>query len=354
MSQLTIRRPDDFHVHVRSGQLMNLVVPYTARVFARAIIMPNIKLPPNSDCEVADGPVMTLRHAQDYRHDIRDRLVHDALTDFEPLMTISLTERTTPEMIRVATPAIKAVKLYPLGATTNSAWGIRNFLVPAFHACLDEIEVCGLPLLIHAEVHSGFSMDRERLFIEVLDFMHKRHPNLKIVVEHVTCKEMVNYVKRCDDHVAATVTAHHLLINHDGVVGTKIYPHHHCLPTPKTPSDLAALQRVVLSGHPRFFFGSDSAPHDVTTKECAEGCAGCFTAPHCLPLLADFFECNNALDRLEPFVSEYGAKFYGLPLNEGHTSLKREPWQIPPMYRNHQHSVVPFMAGETVNWRVDG
>lgn len=351
MKTIRIRRPDDFHLHIRDGEMMQLVLPCTTEVFRRAIIMPNLRLTgQQKDPKRDPPPVRTYVDVLGYLGRIRFNVGRSR--PFEPLMTIALTDETTPGTIMMASSYITAVKVYPLGATTNSGWGISDFDAENFHACLNTLSNRGIPLLIHPEVPHGFSMTREQRFLEILSRIIDRHPTLKIVVEHVTDRRTVQFVKDAPETVAATITAHHLYLTHDDVMGTRIHPHLFCLPTAKLEEDRDALCEAVLSSDPKFFFGSDSAPHEIRTKQCADGCAGCFTAPVALPLLAQFFGEHGKLHLLEAFVSEFGAAFYGLPPNDETIELVNEPWTIPEHYTTVELGVVPFMAGQTLSWRI--
>lgn len=331
MKTVTIRRPDDLHVHFRLAEMLALVVPYTARVFARALVMPNT-VP-----DIATGA------------DARRYLLQilGAVTDaFQPLMTIRILPTTTPDIVRDAREAgVVAGKLY-VGITTGSTHGISNVrqFAPVFRA----MEQCGMVLSLHAEVPSAFCLDREAAFIPDLRWLAAEFPQLKIAVEHVTDADMVQAILELPAAVAGTITAHHLWLTLDNVVGGKLQPHHFCMPIAKRPEDREALVAAAMSGNPKFFFGSDTAPHAREMKECAEGCAGCFTAPVALESLAELFEREGRIEMLDPFVSAFGARFYGLPPNEGTVTLVREPWTVPQMIG----PIVPWMAGREMAWRV--
>jgi dihydroorotase len=316
---LTIRRPDDFHVHVRQGDMLAPMVEATARYFARALIMPN-----------TNPPILTDADVTAYENEI---LAVSPLS-FDPLMTIKIVPETTPMQIREAHRAdVTAGKLYPDGVTNNSANGVRDFkaLSPVF-ATMEEI---GMVLCLHGEDpgEDVFCLDREEKFLETLQWILEAFPGLKVVMEHLS----------------TAVTAHHLEITLDDVIGDKLRPHHFCKPVAKRPQDRARLIAAVTEpGQKKFFLGTDSAPHYRGAKECDCGAAGVFTAPLALPLLAEIFEQHGALDRLEAFTSVNGARFYGLPLNQGMLTLVREPWTVPEDYSG----VVPLRAGKTLQWRV--
>ena len=357
MDNLTIRQPDDFHVHLRQ---LDIIFAYTARVFKRALVMPNVRMPqkPPFRTDIPAPPVRTSKDAMWYFLHITEQRVAQRIS-FDPLIAIAITDTTTPEIVEEARYAgCFAGKIYPVGMTTNSEHGISDFNAPAFHSALSMMEACGMICCIHAEASESFSLDAEADFIPTLEMIHTRHPRLKMVVEHVTSAAMIQWILAKNEYVTATVTAHHLLLDHDDVVGRRMHPHLHCLPTPKRPSDRSAIQRVVLDGNPKFFFGSDSAPHEIHTKECASACAGVFTAPVALPVLTEFFEEHHALERLEPFVSEFGANFYQIPLNSGTLTLTREPWTVPlncvskKPRTDNSPTIVPFHAGETLAWQI--
>lgn len=337
MNRITIRRPDDFHVHFRRGLLLEQVVGFTARVFGRALVMPNTTL-----------NILTAEDAADYEAEIR---AATAGTGFAPLMTIRLVPETTTDMIRAAAKAGVVVgKLY-VGITTGSDAGVSD--VRTFAEVFAEMERCGMVLSLHGEVPSAFCLDREAAFLPELAWVAETFPTFRIVLEHVTTDDAVRAVMDLPETVAATITAHHLRLTLDDVLGNKLRPHNYCMPIAKRPEDRAALQRAAVSGTPKFFFGSDTAPHRQEDKECAEGCAGCFTAPVALPLLIQVFEELGALERLEPFVSEFGARFYGLPPNEGTITLVREPWAVPSRYYDtHGVLPVPWLAGQFLDWQI--
>ena len=332
-ASITLRRPDDMHVHLREGELLEFVLPFTARTFGRAIVMPNLK-----------KPIVTGDDAWKYQGDIR-RLCDKMGLKFAPLMTIKLTQATTPSTIRGAHAAgVVAVKLYPEGVTTNSEDGVSdvNALGEVF-AAMAEI---GLTLCVHAEEPGTFSLEREMAYLPRVARIAAEHPDLCIVVEHVSSEEAVLFVREAGPNVAATITAHHLVLTLDDVIGDKLAPHCFCKPIAKRPRDRRALRAAATSGDPKFFLGTDSAPHRTGDKECGTGCAGCFTAPMALPLLASIFEKDGRLEMLERFTSESGALFYGLPPSKETITLHRESWTVPS-----HGPVVTFMAGSTLAWR---
>ena len=338
---LTITRPDDWHIHFRDGAAMKSVLPDTARVFGRAIAMPNLK-----------PPVVNVADAAAYRK----RLLAAAHgTAFEPLMTLYLTDNTQPEEIRRARDSgfVHAVKYYPAGATTNSDSGVTD-LDKAYPA-IAAMEEAGMPLLLHGEVvDSNIDVfDREAVFIErhlvrlIQDF-----PRLKIVLEHITTRQAAEFVAAAPANVAATITAHHLLYNRNAMFKGGIRPHMYCLPVLKREQHRQALVAAAISGSPKYFLGTDSAPHAVGAKESACGCAGVYSAHAAIELYAEAFEDAGALDKLEAFASFYGADFYGLPRNPDTVTLKRESWTVPAGLQFGPDTVVPLHAGETVHWRV--
>ncbi|MBA2467582.1 MAG: dihydroorotase [Sphingomonas sp.] len=335
---LSIRRPDDWHVHLRDGAMLEAVAPFTARQFARAIVMPNL-----------DPPVTTAGAADAYRQ----RVVAAAGGRFTPLMTCYLTDDTDPGEIACGhgSGAWVAAKLYPANATTNSARGVTA--VRNIHAVLERMQAIGMPLLVHGEVTDPEIdvFDREAVFIErvlaplVLDF-----PQLKIVLEHVTTAEAADFVAGAGANVAATITPHHLIINRNALFAGGLRPHAFCLPVAKRERHRQAIRKAATSGSPKFFLGTDSAPHARGAKESSCGCAGIFNAPFALESYARVFDEEGALDRFEAFASEHGARFYGLPLNEGAVTLERGDATVP----NEISGVVPFQAGETLAWRLVG
>lgn len=339
---LTITRPDDWHLHLRDGPAMASVVGHTARQFARAIVMPNLK-----------PPVVTTAQALAYRDRIRAALPPGS--DFEPLMTLYLTDNTRPEeMARArASGAVAACKLYPAGATTNSESGVTNLerIYPVLAAMAEQ----GLPLLVHGEVTDAAVdiFDREARFIEErLAPVVAGFPRLKVVFEHVTTEEAVRFVRQGPDTLGATITPHHLLYNRNALLAGGIRPHFYCLPVLKRERHRLALVEAATSGHPRFFLGTDSAPHPQREKESACGCAGAYSAHAALELYAEVFEQAGALERLEGFASHHGPDFYALPRNAGTLTLRREPWQVPESYPLGEGRVIPLRANETLAWRL--
>jgi dihydroorotase len=342
MDELVLTRPDDWHLHVRDGAALHAVLPFTARQFGRAIIMPNLV-----------PPVVTTAQAQAYR----DRLLAavPAGAAFEPLMTLYLTDSTAPQEITRARDSglVAGVKLYPAGATTNSDSGVTD--LAHCDAALAEMQRVGLPLLIHGEVtHDHVDIfDREAVFIvEVLQPLLSRFPALKVVFEHITTADAAEFVRQAPAQVAATITAHHLLLNRNHMLVGGVRPHNYCLPVLKRERHRQALVAAATSGSPKFFLGTDSAPHARSTKENACGCAGTFSAPAAIELYAQAFEAAGRLDRLEAFASHHGPDFYGLPRNRDQIVLRREPWQIPASYPYLDETIVPFMAGATLDWRM--
>jgi len=341
---ITIRQPDDWHVHFRDGAMLRTVLALSARQFARAIVMPNL-VPPV--CEVAA--------ARAYRDRILAALPAGA--DFTPLMTCYLTDTTeADEVARGHSEGVfAAVKLYPAHATTHSAHGVTD--VDRVMKVLEQMAALGMPLLVHGEVTDPDIdiFDREAVFIErVLDPLRRRLPELRIVLEHVTTEEAVAYVGAGGLNLAATITAHHLIINRNALFAGGIRPHLYCLPIAKREKHRQALRRAATSGSPAFFLGTDSAPHAIPTKETACGCAGIFTAPAALELYTQVFEEEGALDRLEAFASLNGPAFYRLPPNERRVTLRRESWIVPDCIGEGDGAVSPFRAGESLRWRLVG
>ena len=342
MDRLTLRRPDDWHLHLRDGAALAAVVADSARRFGRAIVMPNLK-----------PAVRTTAQALDYRERILAALPEDS--DFEPLMTLYLTDDTPPEEISRAKLSGKvfAVKLYPAGATTHSAEGVTR-LSRCFHT-LEKMEELGLPLLVHGESTDPAIdvFDREQVFIEeVLGPAVERFGRLKVVLEHITTREAAQYVEVTGPNVAATITAHHLLMNRNALFLGGIRPHHYCLPVLKRESHREALVEAATSGNPKFFLGTDSAPHARGTKEAACGCAGIYTAHAAIELYAAAFEEAGALEKLEGFASVFGAQFYGLALNRGKITLERAEWRVPERLAFGADELVPLRAGETIPWKL--
>ncbi|MGO4478887.1 dihydroorotase [Massilia sp. 2TAF26] len=339
---ITLIRPDDWHLHLRDGAQMASVLPHTARQFARAIVMPNLK-----------PPVTTAADAAAYRDRILAALPEGM--QFEPLMTLYLTDNTDPDEIRRAqdTGFIHAVKLYPAGATTNSAAGVTD--LRKCYKTLEVMQELDMPLLVHGEVtnHDIDLFDREAVFIErVMRPLRRDFPELKIVFEHITTRDAAQYVAEAEGPIAATITAHHLLYNRNEIFKGGINPHYYCLPVLKREEHRLALVTAATSGDERFFLGTDSAPHAVHAKESACGCAGCYTALHAMELYATAFEQAGALDKLEAFASLNGPNFYGLPVNEGSITLKRETWTIPPSVPMGEHQLVPLDAGQQLHWKM--
>jgi len=342
MDRITLRRPDDWHLHLRDGAALASVLADTARRFARAIVMPNLK-----------PAVRTTAQALDYRERILGALPEGA--KFEPLMTLYLTDDTSPEEIARArlSGRVFGVKLYPAGATTHSDEGVTR-LSRCFHA-LERMEQLELPLLVHGESTDPAIdvFDREQVFIEeVLGPMLERFPRLKVVLEHITTREAVQYVEVTGPNVAATITAHHLLLNRNAIFLGGIRPHHYCLPVLKRESHREALVEAATSGNPKFFLGTDSAPHARGLKEAACGCAGIYTAHAAIELYAAAFEEAGALDKLEGFASVFGAQFYGLPVNGETLTLERAEWRVPERLSFGADELVPLRAGETIPWKL--
>lgn len=339
---ITIRRPDDWHVHFRDGAMLRQVLGYTARQFARAIVMPNL-VPPVTDVAAARA----------YRERIVAALPAGA--DFVPLMTCYLTDASDAEEVArgFAEGAFAAVKLYPAHATTHSAHGVTD--IARVMPVLERMAAIGMPLLIHGEATDPEIdvFDREAVFIDrVLDNLRRRLPQLRIVLEHVTTEEAVAYVASGGPNIAATITAHHLVINRNAIFQGGIRPHLYCLPIAKREKHRRALRRAATSGSPAFFLGTDSAPHARPTKETDCGCAGIFTAPAALEIYAEAFEEEGALDRFEAFASLNGPAFYRLPPNEARVTLCREESVVPRQIGDGDLAVVPFRAGETLRWRL--
>lgn len=339
---LTITRPDDWHLHLRDGSVLADVLPHTAAQFARAIVMPNLK-----------PPVTTTAMASAYRDRILAALPKDM--SFEPLMVLYLTDNTQPDEIRKAVESgfVHGVKLYPAGATTNSDAGVTDLqrCMPA----LEMMQELGLPLLIHGEVTDAEIdvFDREAVFIDrILQPLRKQLPQLRIVFEHITTQEAVHYVRDAEGPIAATITAHHLLYNRNAIFKGGVRPHYYCLPILKRETHRRALMQAASSGNPRFFLGTDSAPHPKGLKEHACGCAGCYTALHAMELYAQAFEEANALDKLEGFASFYGPDFYKLPRNKDHITLQRQDWIVPEELVMQNATIVPLDAGTTLAWKL--
>jgi dihydroorotase len=341
--KLTLRRPDDWHLHLRDGAMLRAVLPETARHFARAIVMPNLV-----------PPVVTGADAAAYLARIRAALPEGMA--FTPLMTLYLTEQTDPADVRAAAASglVTAVKLYPAGATTNSASGVRDF--SKVRGVLEVMAEIGLPLCVHGEVTTPEVdiFDREAVFIDtVLDPLRRATPGLRVVMEHVTTRDGVDYVRAGGDDIAATITTHHQIINRNHILVGGIKPHYYCLPVAKREEHRLALRAAATSGHPRFFLGTDSAPHLDHLKEHACGCAGVFSATNTLSCLAEVFEEDGALDALEAFASLNGPAFYGLPVNEDSITLvKGEPVAYPAKIATEDGPVTLFDPGFALHWRV--
>ncbi|MGO4166579.1 dihydroorotase [Novosphingobium sp. YAF33] len=343
-SQITIRRPDDWHVHLRDGEMLEAVVGYTARQFARAIVMPNLT-----------PPVITVAAAEAYRGRILDALPAGA--DFTPLMVCYLTDDADPaEIARGYEQGVfAACKLYPAHATTNSAHGVTD--IRKLTGLLETMQRIGMPLLIHGEVTDRDIdiFDREAVFIErVLTPLVRDFPALKIVLEHITTAEAAEFVAGSGPQIGATITPQHLIINRNAIFDGGIRPHAYCLPVAKRERHRLAVRKAAVSGSPKFFLGTDSAPHGIGRKEAACGCAGIFNAPYAMESYAQVFDEEGVLDRLEGFASEHGPNFYGLPLNEGTVTLKREDVTVEDVVTHGDIHVVPFHAGETMRWRFVG
>ncbi len=339
---LTLLRPDDWHLHLRDGAMLAAVLPHTARQFARAIVMPNLK-----------PPVTTTAQALAYRERILAALPPGM--QFTPLMTLYLTDNTAADEVARAhdSGVVHAFKLYPAGATTNSDAGVTD--LARCHAVLEAMQQHGMPLLVHGEVTDpGIDIfDREAVFIEqVLQPLQRDFPALKIVLEHITTREAADYVAAAGPQLAATITAHHLLYNRNEIFKGGIRPHYYCLPVLKRELHRQALLAAATSGSSKFFLGTDSAPHARETKEHACGCAGCYTALHALELYATAFDSVGALDKLEGFASRHGPAFYGLPENTGTVTLERSDWQIPTQLDGAGQVLVPLDAGQTLHWKL--
>jgi dihydroorotase len=342
--QITLRRPDDWHVHLRDGAALRAVAPHTARQFGRAIVMPNLK-----------SPVTTTQAAGEYRRRILDALAIDCR--FEPLMTLYLTDTMSPAEIDKAKASgfVHGVKLYPAGATTHSDAGVKH--LDRLAAVFERMQDVGLILQVHGEVTdpSVDVFDREARFIDtVLAPLVQRFAKLKVVFEHITTARAAQFVREARAGVAATITPQHLLHNRNAIFQGGIRPHYYCLPILKRESDRQALLDVATSGDPKFFLGTDSAPHERATKETACGCAGMFTAHAAIELYAEAFDSVGKLDKLEGFASIFGSKFYDLPAHQSSIVLQRAPWQVPLQYSFGDGSLIPYRAGETIAWQIAG
>jgi dihydroorotase len=346
VDSVTLARPDDWHLHVRDGAVLAAVLPHTARQFGRAIIMPNLR-----------PPVTTTEMAAAYRGRILAALPKDGPgARFEPLMTLYLTDNTPPDEIRLARESgfVHGVKLYPAGATTNSDAGVTSIAKCA--KTLEAMQKHDLPLLVHGEVTDPAidMFDREKVFIDrVMTPLRRDFPALKVVFEHITTKDAADYVRDADGPTGATLTAHHLLYNRNALFVGGIRPHYYCLPVLKREMHRVALLAAATSGNPRFFLGTDSAPHAKGLKEHACGCAGCYTALHALELYTQAFDQAGALDRLEGFASFHGADFYGLPRSAESVTLRREPWTLPTEFMAGGDEIVPLGGGESIGWRME-
>lgn len=337
---LVIRRPDDWHVHLRDGVMLGDVVNHTARQFARAIVMPNLT-----------PPVTSVASAIAYRKRIMEAV--DPSLGFTPLMVGYLTDDMDPDTIREGAEnnVFTAFKLYPANATTNSAAGVTD--IKNIYGVLEMMSRVGMPLLVHGEVtHSDVDIfDREAVFIDdVLGKVVADFPELKVVFEHITTSEAVDFVMAASDNIGATITPHHLAFNRNAIFQGGINPHKYCLPIAKRESHRLALRKAATSGSTKFFLGTDTAPHAVSAKESACGCAGIFNAPYAMESYAKTFEEENALDKLEGFASEHGPRFYGLPLNEETITLERKPNSVPDRLTLSDTDIIPFHAGEVLNW----
>jgi dihydroorotase len=339
--ELTITRPDDWHLHVRDGAALNTVVPHTAAEFGRAIIMPNLK-----------PPVTTAAQAMAYKQRILAAVPQGMR--FEPLMTLYLTDNLpADEIVRAQDAGVVAAKLYPAGATTNSDAGVTD--LRKTYKTLEAMQKAGMLLLVHGEVTSPDIdlFDREAAFIDTqLMPLRQDFPELKIVFEHITTLEAAQYVAASDKYTAATITVHHLLYNRNAIFTGGIRPHFYCLPVLKRETHRQALVKAATSGSPKFFLGTDSAPHPAQLKEHATGCAGCYTAHAAMPMYAEVFDNAGALDKLEGFASFYGADFYGLPRNTDKLTLRRESWTPPESFAFGEADLKPLRSGEALPWRV--
>ena len=338
----TIRRPDDWHVHLRDGEMLKDVVNYTARQFGRAIIMPNLK-----------PPVTTVKAGRAYRDRILAAL--NPALDFTPLITCYLTDTINADEVASGHDEgiFTACKLYPANATTNSAHGVTD--VKNISAVLEAMQKNGMPLLVHGEVtHADVDIfDREAVFIdEVLKGIIADYPELKIVFEHITTQEAAEFVAESGPNIAATITPHHLAFNRNAIFQGGIRPHYYCLPIAKREKHRLALRKAAISGSSKFFLGTDTAPHTIDAKESACGCAGIFNAPFAMESYAKTFEEEGALDKLEGFASEHGPRFYGLPLNEGQITLTRKDNVVPESLDVANNRIIPFHAGETLAWSI--
>ena len=341
-TEIQLVRPDDWHLHVRAGAGLKAVMPFTARQCGRAIIMPNLT-----------PPVTTTKLASNYYQEIMQAL--DPQSKFKPLMTLYLTNNTSALEIQRAVDSglVYAVKLYPAGATTNSDAGVTD--IKQCYPALEKMQELGLPLLVHGEVTASEIdiFDREKQFIDQrMTGIVKDFPELKVVFEHITTQEAADFVRESSDYIAATITAHHLLMNRNDLLAGGIKPHHYCLPLLKRESHRQALIAAAVSGNKKFFMGTDSAPHARGKKESSCGCAGMFTAFAAIELYAEAFDNANALNQLEHFCSLHGPQFYGLPLNSDKITLKKDAWTVPESYPYGEEVVVPLRAGQNIYWKL--
>ena len=342
MNSITLIRPDDWHLHVRDGEVLNDIIPHTAARFGRAIIMPNLK-----------PPITTTEQAVAYQQRIQAAVPSGI--KFTPLMTLYLTDNMRASEIAAAKQSgiVHAVKYYPAGATTNSDAGVTD--LKKTYAALESLQQHGMPLLIHGEVTTPEIdvFDREAVFIDsVLQPLLKDFPELKVVLEHITTAQAVDFIQSTSKNIAATITPQHLLFNRNDIFKGGIRPHYYCLPILKREQHREALVKAATSGNPKFFLGTDSAPHSQTAKQNACGCAGIYSAHAAIELYAEAFEKNNALDKLEGFASIYGADYYQLPLNSDKITLIKEPWQIPQHYQFGNNTLIPLKAGEMMQWKL--
>lgn len=342
-ANLTLSQPDDWHLHLRDGETLKTTVAHTARVFSRAIIMPNLK-----------PPVTTVESAASYLDRIKAAI--PAHSNFEPLMTLYLTDALNPTEVQRAKDSdhVHAVKFYPAGATTNSESGVST-LEPVYPA-LEAMSESELPLLIHGEVTDTQVdiFDREKVFIEnTLEPLLRRFPKLRVVLEHITTKDAVDFVKEQSENIAATITPHHLMFNRNDLLAGGVRPHFYCLPILKRNLHQEALISAATSANPKFFLGTDSAPHSIDDKETACGCAGIYSAHAALEFYAEVFEAQNALDKLEGFASHFGADFYQLPRNKTQITLRKSPSTVPAQFKFGNGSLIPMCANETLAWQVD-
>jgi len=341
MQEITIIQPDDWHCHFRDGEFLLRTVSDCAQRFKRSVIMPNLV-----------PPVTSLGMAENYLARIKKNISAGKL--FEPLMTLYLTDKTAASEIFAAKKSglVVAAKLYPAGATTNSDSGVTN--IKHIYPALEAMQECGLILCVHGEVVGDVDIfEREGLFIDrILTTLIRDFPKLKIVLEHISTQKAVEFVKAAQENVGATITAHHLLLNRNDLLAGGLKPHHYCLPILKTREDQKALVEAAISDNPKFFLGTDSAPHTKNKKESACGCAGIYSSNNALEIYAEIFERNNALDKLENFASVFGAQFYGLPINQNTITLIKKTWRVPKELSFGNEVVVPLMAGEELSWQI--